>query len=1165
MTENGHPRDEESLDELVEEYRRREQTDETRVLESMCQENPERAAELREHVTVWLNSRESVDEAPKSPPAWVREAREPEVRQIGQYQILGELGRGGMGVVYLARDDRLDRQVALKTLMSRFSGSEAAVERFEREQRAIAHLNHPGIVPIYEVGKEGGHSFFTMEYVEGLTLAEMIHALRDRDLAPEQLTGADLLATLPQTRRADELEDDTLAFEEGRAAGRAAFGGSYVEAVARCLLQIAEALAHAHQQSVIHRDVKPSNILMRRDGHAQLFDFGLARLASETQLTQTGDLAGTPSYLSPEQIAARPSGIDERTDVYSLGVTLYEALTLEVPFRGETTPQVLKQVLAAEPRSPHEKNSAIPRDLETICLTAMEKDRDRRYASARALADDLRGFLEFRPIQARPIGPVSRLWRLARRHRAVATAIGLTALLVLGAPTGFWLVERAHSQRLQKLRRAEQTALMHAEENFQLARDAVESMLARVGRDRLAHVPGMRKIQREILDDALRFHRQFLDLRRDDPAARADVTRSLVSLAQVLASLSQIQEAEDCYREALALAADDSAGRMIQGDGWVGLGKLLWEQGKWSEAEEAYGLALELRRGLLRADPTSMARRRDTQAILANLATVDAEQGRVQPARERYEEALALLDADAPLTTEDVASTVAAIEAQYGVLLLEVGEAEPSRDQLERARERLERLIPAGGDVELEERLATVHENLGLLAWAGSQAGRSYDEEGESGVAMMRDRELLPVVRMSHLVRGGGENENTLAEAESHLGRAQSVAEGLSGRFPSVPFYRGELARVRNNLGLVLLDLGRIDEAIALLVQSHRVASELHENAPTDWASGRTAAASAANLASLRRATGDTAAAVKLCSEAVEVLEASFKDRPPRARDRATQLRARLDLARSLELHGDLAKAREALAPARAALEAGTPILSDEGWRVELLRALELDAGLAVRSGSWTDAVGIARRLRDGFELPRAGSRAAAPLPWISRRIETLESQLGEWIMGTRGLSDEVYEWALEGCEAGLEIEGLSAEGLGLQAALMFRLGRPEEASPVIRSCLDLQEVFGPRSQDLTWAARIFQATDATSDARAAVASLKSQVEDLGELATAYERLHLATAQAAVGDLEAARSEASRGRAALSEEGDAPDLLMQAMLRELDELLAAGDSDGSHR
>jgi WD40 repeat protein/tRNA A-37 threonylcarbamoyl transferase component Bud32 len=323
--------------------------------------------------------------------------------RVGQYELLQKLGKGGMGVVYKARQRNLNRLVALKRILSGAYASPQELARFHIEATDLARLRHPNIVQIYETGEDENCPYFSMEFVDGGNLAR-------------QLDGAPLPA-----RRAAEL----------------------VEVLSR-------AMHHAHQQGIVHRDLKPGNVLVTADGVPKVTDFGLAKgLGREGEQTEPGAILGTPSYMAPEQACGKNDEIGPVTDVYGLGGILYELLTGRPPFRGTNAADTLHQVRSQEPVAPSRLQPKVPRDLETICLKCLQKEPHKRYASALALAEELRCFLHGEPIRARPVGPGERLWRWCRRNPALAAASGLAAAFLIMAATvsTIFAVYRAEAAR----------------------------------------------------------------------------------------------------------------------------------------------------------------------------------------------------------------------------------------------------------------------------------------------------------------------------------------------------------------------------------------------------------------------------------------------------------------------------------------------------------------------------------------------------------------------------------------------------------------------------------------------------------------------------------------------------------------------------------------------
>lgn len=317
------------------------------------------------------------------------------IKTLGDFDLLEEIGRGGMGVVFRAHQRSLNRTVAVKVLPDSWTLSERQVARFQREARAVAKLAHPGIVSVYFVGEEDATHFFAMELVEGRDLRAELKLLGGKSDEDTQLPA---------------FRDPT----HHRTAARLVFG-------------VAEALEHAHRRQIVHRDIKPSNLLLGPDGTLKLADFGLARDEEDGALTLTGELAGTPQYMSPEQVRRRQEHIDHRTDIYSLGVVLYELLTGKRPFDHSDSSRVMRDILAREARTPRHRDESIPRDLETICLKAIEKAPKDRYQSAHDFGADLKRFLNGDEIRARPMSGTKRVLRNVRR-RPMRVVAGVAAL-----------------------------------------------------------------------------------------------------------------------------------------------------------------------------------------------------------------------------------------------------------------------------------------------------------------------------------------------------------------------------------------------------------------------------------------------------------------------------------------------------------------------------------------------------------------------------------------------------------------------------------------------------------------------------------------------------------------------------------------------------------------
>jgi serine/threonine protein kinase len=373
------------------------------------------------------------------PPA--RPEGEPVSGVLGDFRIVREVGRGGMGIVYEAEQISLGRRVALKVLPFAATLDPRQLQRFHNEARAAASLDHPHIVHVHAVGCERAVHFYAMQFIDGQTLAATIADLRQRSGRP---VPTEQQPTTPHVHGQPAPPSAETAPRAAASTERVRPDRAHFRRVAEWGAQAAEALDHAHQLGIVHRDVKPANLLVDGRGGLWVTDFGLAHIQSDSRLTMTGDLVGTLRYMSPEQALAQRVVIDHRTDVYSLGATLYELLTLEPAFRGNDRQELLRQIAFEEPRAPRRINKAIPAELETIVLKAMEKNPADRYATAKNLAEDLRRFLADEPIRARPAGVVRRLRKWGRRHQAavVASIVVLAlGLMILGGAAG-WLIQR---------------------------------------------------------------------------------------------------------------------------------------------------------------------------------------------------------------------------------------------------------------------------------------------------------------------------------------------------------------------------------------------------------------------------------------------------------------------------------------------------------------------------------------------------------------------------------------------------------------------------------------------------------------------------------------------------------------------------------------------------
>ncbi len=492
-------------------------------------------------------------------------------KPLGDFKLVREIGRGGMGVVYEAQQLSLGRRVAVKVLSFAAALDPRHLQRFRNEAQAAAQLHHTNIVPVYAVGCERSVHFYAMQLIEGQSLADVIRELRraagqlpqQRDKtnqglndasgswhppksyppsdAPAQarITSRERLAAIAQPPPAESLS--TMRGENRRI--------TYFQAVARLGLQAAEALDYAHNMGVVHRDIKPANLLLDVRGNLWITDFGLAQFyAMDTGLTQTGDLLGTFRYMSPEQASGRAVVLDQRTDIYSLGVTLYELLTLERALPGKTREQLLHEIDSVDPRAMRTIDRAIPPELETIINKAIAKDPVDRYATARAFSDDLARFLRDEPILARPPSLWDKSVKWTRRHKALAlSAMVMLTIIAAGLLVTTLLVAREQGKTKTALEEKKKEAIEAndqralAEKSFREARDAVD-FFTRVAAQQMGNKPEFADLRKEMLEASLAYYQNFLDERRDDPSISAQLNTARQSISSILSELFALDE-----------------------------------------------------------------------------------------------------------------------------------------------------------------------------------------------------------------------------------------------------------------------------------------------------------------------------------------------------------------------------------------------------------------------------------------------------------------------------------------------------------------------------------------------------------------------------------------------------------------------------------------------
>jgi eukaryotic-like serine/threonine-protein kinase len=651
--------------------------------------------------------------------------------RLDEFRLLREVGRGGMGVVYEAEQESLGRRVALKVLSAGALIDAQQIRRFEREARSAARLHHTNIVPVFGVGEYEGTHYYVMQFIQGQGLNSVLDELKKlrdaRTAKPthqartghtdKQRAAADIAHSLAtgrfvvETGTATSPGGDTASAawtgltlphapssahhpESGVSSVTGVSGVStltetdrrFAQGVARIGVQVAEALAYAHGQGVLHRDIKPSNLLLDREGNVWVADFGLAKATGTDDLTHTGDIVGTVRYMAPERFRGES---DARSDLYALGLTLYEMLALRPAFDESDRASLMRQVTQEDPPRLRRLNGRVPLDLETIIHKAIAREPGQRYASSKAMAEDLARFLDGRPILARRVSTTERVYRWCRRNPVVAGLLGMVAALVVAgfvgaiaaavhfrqaaasessarhdadlarAQASLALRQAVHAQSEAVKRRKQAEASttealakkQEAEASYALARKAVDDSFTKVSESTLLAVPGMRPLRRDLLESALAFYEEFLRRQANDPSLLADLATTQFRVGQILADLSEQDKARialrrsvELYDKALAARPGDVTMLERQSEVWHRLGDLDYRQDK-PTANRAYRSAVVIREKLAADYPREPRFRMALSRSFNGVAlTVDSDDEQLDAYRRSLELRLKLAD-----------------------------------------------------------------------------------------------------------------------------------------------------------------------------------------------------------------------------------------------------------------------------------------------------------------------------------------------------------------------------------------------------------------------------------------------------------------------------------------------------------------------------------------
>jgi eukaryotic-like serine/threonine-protein kinase len=729
---------------------------------------------------------------------------------FGHYELIEPIAKGGMGIVYKARQRTLNRIVAIKMILAGQFADQSDIDRFYAEAEAAAALSHPNIVAIHEIGQVQGQHFFSMDYIEGKSLSGLI---QENTVTP---------------RRAAEF-----------------------------VRTIAETMQFAHDSGVVHRDLKPANILLDKRQRPLITDFGLAKQVSNTsQLTMAGSVVGTPSYMPPEQAAGKIDEVGPWSDLYSLGAILYELLTGRPPFRAATPFETVRQVLEQEPASPRLLNPALPRDLETIALKCLQKERSRRYDSAQELADELGRYLRGEPIHARPISQIHRFWRLCKRNPATSMAIAAAALFFVAAS----VVSTAAYFKTS-------AALAKSDQSLEEAMQAVDDLFTIVSENKLINQPGMQTLRQDLLNKTLSYYERFIKQRAGDARVEKRLAASQFRVGKIALLLGSLDDSIEPFTTAraaqerlVARKPDDQDHLKALGDTLTQLGQVWVRKKDYDAASRDFAEAVKTRERLAVAYPTNdeyqrgLANAHMNAGLLAfNLAKMNPEdkqfQDRIQDAGRQFEDAQRIRNKILSGELKD-AKLRRAVARDLGMGYFNFGVwSEYDQNTLQAIEHYkkgagvFEELLQSDpSDLEIQGLLPTCRRLAGSLLKNSGQTKEAREWNQQALERMVTLAKENPDVPLYHEQQAAllldlyelEKQEKNDTEARTALEGARKIYAPLAQKFPEVPEYQRDLAVTLQMLAKEKFAAGEESSAGDDLQEAIRLFTALVEQFPDE-------------------------------------------------------------------------------------------------------------------------------------------------------------------------------------------------------------------------------------------------------------------------------------------------------------------------------------------